>query len=183
MAYLYLYPLTCVVSSRRLSLPRTRHVSESKRWRRIARRDVVRCKWYAPLGLRSTTVDDDRPMDGLSPPLSRERRNVPTRNSGTLPWGILGMSTLSVGPAEGLVDASAVSSSCQGMVRTWRHEHADVARPFQRPGQSRICVCVRKRPISDKVRVNLCYVCSGWFHLNMCLARNAPRMIMTLSRF
>ena len=41
-----------------------------------------------------------------------------------------------------------------GMVRAWRGEHASDAKPYQPAftGASRLCVCVRKRPINDKER-------------------------------
>jgi kinesin family member 2/24 len=40
-----------------------------------------------------------------------------------------------------------------GMVRQWRADHANDAIPYQSgPQQPRICICVRKRPISDKER-------------------------------
>ena len=41
-----------------------------------------------------------------------------------------------------------------GMVRSWRAEHASDATDFEPAfsGNSRLCVCVRKRPISDKER-------------------------------
>ena len=39
-----------------------------------------------------------------------------------------------------------------GMVRQWRREHANKARPHESGEPPRICICVRKRPISDKER-------------------------------
>jgi kinesin family member 2/24 len=40
-----------------------------------------------------------------------------------------------------------------GMVRQWRADHANDAIPYRSgPQQPRICICVRKRPISDKER-------------------------------
>lgn len=38
-----------------------------------------------------------------------------------------------------------------GMVRKWREEHANDAQPYQ-DMHPRICICVRKRPVSDKER-------------------------------
>ena len=44
-----------------------------------------------------------------------------------------------------------------GMVRKWRSEHAAAAHAFEPAlaGTSRLCVCVRKRPLNDKERNRL----------------------------
>ena len=39
-----------------------------------------------------------------------------------------------------------------GMVRQWRQEHSGNAQPHHKAAHPRICICVRKRPISDKER-------------------------------
>lgn len=39
-----------------------------------------------------------------------------------------------------------------GLVREWRQDHADLARPHEDGEFDKICVCVRKRPLNDKER-------------------------------
>lgn len=42
-----------------------------------------------------------------------------------------------------------------GMVRKWRQEHAQDKKPHDSTTHPRICICVRKRPVSDKERAKL----------------------------